>query len=162
MKTATRISILAVASLFLFSAMAWSHQKPAPDPCSLLSKAEIQTIVGTTVSDGKLNSANVSTGPVCEYKVGGMGVLNLFVRQGNAADSPDKMLAELKKRDVKTNEIKGIGDRSFTAEMGFGMLQLNTFKGSTYYIITLLIPGAPLEKESEVAQKLMQKVVGRN
>jgi len=42
-----------------------------------------------------------------------------------------------------------------------GMVQLNTFKGSAYVIITLLVPGANEAKSKEMAEKLMQKVLSK-
>jgi hypothetical protein len=56
-------------------------------------------------------------------------------------------------------EVKGIGDRAFFTSPGYGMVQLNTFKGSYYAIITLMVPGASPEKVKAAAEQLMKKAL---
>jgi hypothetical protein len=53
------------------------------------------------------------------------------------------------------------GTRSFYASPGYGMTQLNTFKGPTYIIITLLVPEATELAQKAAAEKLMRKVLSR-
>jgi len=52
------------------------------------------------------------------------------------------------------------GTRSFYASPGYGMTQLNTFKGPTI-IITLLVPDATELAQKAAAEKLMRKVLPR-
>ena len=132
------------------------------DPCSLLTKAEIQAAVGQDVQDGKLNTkANAAVGQPCDYVVGAFGAFSLLVRSIGPGDTADKTLAGLKKMNMKTADAPGLGDRSFFAFPGYGMLQLNTFKGGYNVIMTLLIPGASEENQKAAAAKLMQTVLTR-
>lgn len=157
-------SLIASAMVVLFLIPTVSAQQPKSatpqklDPCTLASKAEIQEVLGTNVSDLKLNVHNPT---LCECKVGSFGVLSFFVRQGDPQDKPENMAAELKKRNMPFTEVKGVGDRSFFVNQSMGMVQLNTYKGSVYVIITLLAPGSNEAKSKEMAEKLMQKVVSK-
>ena len=164
MKAPLRTVLSAVVASHLLAPTAFTQPKPAGaktvDPCALLVKAEIADVLGVKVSDAKLNSINAA-GPQCEFKLGDYGVLNVFVRHGNPNDKPDVMIAELQKRKITTAELTGVGDRSFYASPGYGMVQLNTFKGTAYLLITALVPGAPEAKVKAGIEKLMAKALTR-
>ena len=70
-------------------------------------------------------------------------------------------MAGLSKSKIKTEAAPGFGDRSFFAFPGYGMLQLNTFKGTHYVIMTLLVPGKTEDSQKAPAGKLMQKVLAK-
>ncbi len=147
-----RICLLAlIAGFFIPMTLAQT-----PGPCTLATQAEIKEALGTDIGEGKLNPSNQT---LCEYKIGAFGSLSFFVRQNNPNDSPDKMIPELTKRKMAVTDAPGVGDRSFFAAPGYGMVQLNSFKGKTYVLITLLVPGTPESKVREMAVKLMQKVL---
>jgi hypothetical protein len=160
MKFTMRVAIPALLILPLFIPMASAQQSKTKklEPCSLATKAEIQEALGMSVSDGKLNATNPT---LCDHKVGELGALSFFVRQNDPKDAPDKIVAELKKQNIQTTDLKGVGDRSFFSAPGYGMIQLQTFKGSTYIIITLLVPGTAEAKGKAMAEKLMQKIVSK-
>jgi hypothetical protein len=145
--------------LLLLSLPAAFGQGKVPDPCALINKADVKEASGKDVSDGKLTPN--SGGPICEFKVGDLGAFSLLVRQAGLGETPDKIVQELKKRKIDATEAPGIGDRSFFTSPGYGMIQLNTFKGSTYLIVTLLIPGTPEAAERTVAEKAMRKALSK-
>ena len=68
-------------------------------------------------------------------------------------------MAGLAKSGMKTADAPGIGDKSFFAFPGYGMLQLNTFKGTQYAIMTLLVPGLTEDAQKAPAEKLMKLVL---
>jgi len=130
------------------------------DPCSLLTKAEIQEALGKPVKDGKLNtSANAAVGFPCEYVVGDYGAFSILVKTIGPGETPDKILAGLAKPGMKTADAPGIGDKSFFAFPGYGMVQLNTFKGTQYAIMTILVPGLSEDAQKAPAEKLMKKIL---
>lgn len=159
-----RTSILAAAIVLsvVFATPAALAQQPGAagfgklDACTLVTKADIQEAVGASVADGKPNPAHPQ---MCDFKVGDYGMVSFFVRQPNSGETPDKAIAELKKRNIESADAKGIGDRSFFASMGYGMVQLNTYKGTTNVILTVFVPGAPEAKERAIAEKLMLKAL---
>ncbi len=129
------------------------------DPCSLLTKEEIQEALGKPVKDGKLNTkANPAVGIPCEYVVGDYGAFSILVKPLGPVETPDKIQSMLGKM-MKTSDAPGIGDKSFFAFPGYGMVQLNTFKGRTYVIMTLMVPGLSEDQHKAPAEKLMKKVL---
>jgi hypothetical protein len=153
----------AILALFLFAAVA-SAEQPTPagakklDPCTLVSKADVQQVVGQNVTGPTPNKSNAA---VCDFKVGDLGALGFAAQQQRPGETPDATMAALKKMNMPVTEAKGIGDRAFFASPGYGMTQLNAYKGSNYIIITLLIPGAPEAKQKAVAEALMLKALSK-
>jgi hypothetical protein len=153
----------AVLALFLFAAVASAGQ-PTPagakklDPCTLVSKADVQQAVGQNVDGPTPNKANAA---VCDFKVGDFGALGFAAQQQRPGETLDQTIAGLKKLNIPVAEAKGIGDRAFFASPGYGMTQLNAYKGPNYIIITLLIPGAAETKQKTIAEALMQKALSK-
>jgi len=132
------------------------------DSCTLLTKAEIQEAVGKPVKDGKPNTnANAAVGIPCEFGIDPYGTVSILAVAATPSNAPDQVAAGLKKMKIAVTEAPGIGDRSFFADMGYGMLQLNTWKGPHYLILTMMIPGATEDQQKTAAGKLMGKVLGR-
>jgi hypothetical protein len=132
------------------------------DSCTLLTKAEIQEAIGKPVKDGKPNpNANPAVGIPCEFGIDPYGAVSILAVEATASYSADKIMAGLKKMNIPVTDAPGIGDKSFFADMGYGMLQLNTWKGAHYLILTVMIPGATEAQQKAAAGKLMTKVLGR-
>ncbi|MBU0995162.1 MAG: hypothetical protein KJ737_21920 [Proteobacteria bacterium] len=132
------------------------------DTCALLTRAEIQAAVGQNAAEGKLNPhANPATGAPCEYMIGAGGVFSILAKAVKPEETPDRVMAEFKKRKIPVSEAPGIGDRSFFSSPGYGMVQLNTFKGSSYLIITMLVPGASEALQKTAAENLMRKALAK-
>jgi hypothetical protein len=152
-----RTVLMVVVAVFCFTGVAAAAGAQKIDPCTLLTKAEIQAAVGQNVGDGKLNAkANPAAGSPCEYVVGDYGAFSILAKTTGPGETADKTMTELKKMKIAVSEAPGIGDSSFFASPGYGMIQLNTFKGSNYLIITLLVPGASEAAEKTAAEKLMR------
>jgi hypothetical protein len=161
-------TLAAGIAIFVFSVTGAGARAATPgetkkvDPCSLLTKAEIQEILGKPVSDGKLNTkANAAVGLPCEFTVGDYGVVSILAVEATPLNAPDKVMAGLKKMNIQVTDAPGVGDRSFFADMGYGMLQLNTWKWANYLILTLSVPGATEAQQKAAAGKLMGKILPR-
>lgn len=74
-----------------------------------MSKADVQQAVGQNVADPKPNPNNAA---VCDYKTGDFGSVSFSVWQPRQGETPDKVMAELKKQKIPVAEAAGIGDRS--------------------------------------------------
>lgn len=156
----TRKVLMVMAAVICFVGMAAAQGAQKIDPCSLLTKAQIQAAVGQNVSDGKLNAnANPATGAPCQYVIGDYGAFSILVKAVGPGETADKTMAELNKMKMAVSDAPGIGDRSFFSSPGYGMLQLNTFKGSWYLIITMLVPGATDAAQKTAAEKLMREAL---
>lgn len=132
------------------------------DACTILTRAEIKAALGQPVGDGKPNTrANALGGLPCEFQVGTSGQFSLLIKGANATETPDRIMAELKKMKIAVTETPGLGDRAFYSSPGYGMVQLNAFKGNQYLIITLLVPGLSEAAQKAAAAKLMRTVLQR-
>ena len=152
-----RTILMVVALVFCFTGVAAAQGAQKIDACTLLTKAEIQAVIGQNVGDGKLNTkANPAVGLPCEYVIGSSGVFSILVKPVGPGETADKVMGELKKMKIAVSDAPGIGDRSFFSSPGYGMIQLNTFKGSKYLIITMLVPGAAEAAQKTSAEKLMR------
>jgi hypothetical protein len=154
--------LIVVAGVLLLIASTGFAQTGAKtiNPCALLTKAEVQQVLGKEVSDPKPDPKN-GAGSGCMFTVGGYGQLSLIARPARADEIPDMMVSEFKKHGVKAEEVKGVGDRAILTLPGFGMVQLNLFKGPTYVILTMMVPGVTEEKAKLLAQKLAEKALSR-
>ncbi len=156
----TQTLLLVVAIVFCFNGMASAQGGQKIDACTLLTKSEIQAVIGQNVGDGKLNTkANPAVGLPCEYVIGSSGAFSILVKAVGPGETADKVMGELKKMKIAVSDAPGIGDRSFFSSPGYGMVQLNTFKGPKYLIITMLVPGAPEGAQKTSAEKLMRKAL---
>lgn len=139
-----------------------SAAAPAPvqrDLCAILTVAEISEIIGKPVGEGKLDpNASPVMGQPCHYTVAEYGAFSLWIGSGQA-NPCDKTREELVNRNIKTTDAPGIGDCAFFADMGYGMLQLNAWKGPDYLIVTLMVPGASEDQQRGMADKLMKLVL---
>jgi hypothetical protein len=156
-----RTTLTAIVLFFIFTGLAPAQGTQQIDPCSLLTKAEIKEAIGQEVSDGKLNTkANQAVGSPCQYKVGDYGSFSILIKTAGPGENADKVSAELKKMNIAVSDAPaGIGDKSFFSSPGYGMVQLNTFKGTKYLIITMLVPGATEASQKAAAEKLMLKAL---
>ncbi len=131
----------------------------APGPCDLVTQAEMQAAVGSPVSAGAINKLNKA---VCDYKVGDSGSLvNVTLTPKSPADSAERTVAELKKRNISATVVAGIGDGAYASSPGFGMQQLGAYKGSSHVIVTALLTTAPEAKTKAAIQAVMRKALAK-
>jgi hypothetical protein len=83
----------------------------------------------------------------CENVVGDYEAFSILIKSVGPAETADKTMADLRKMKIAVSHTLGIGDRSFFSSPGYRMIQLNTFKGSHYLIITMMLPGVAEEAE---------------
>lgn len=156
--------ILSITLSFLgFIAAQTTALTPAPlDPCTMITKADIEKVTGQNVSDGKLTgSGNAAAGAPCQYMVGMGGVFSLVTKAAASGETAANVMGELTKRKIPVAKVSGLGDSSFYSSPGYGMVQLNTFKGPYYLIVTILIPGVPEATLKTKAADLMKIALGK-
>jgi hypothetical protein len=128
----------------------------------MLSKTEIETVTGQKPGEGKLaGNGNAAAGAPCQYMLGSGGVFNLVAKPAAPGETSPKVMGELKKRKIPVSDVSGVGDHSFFSSPGYGMVQLNTFKGPYYLIVTILIPGVPEATLKKEAVDLMKRALGK-
>ena len=152
--------VFAVISFVFFPASGFAAK--AVDPCALLTQAEIQAVLGETVKPGTAKiQANPQAGVDCTYVVGDFGSFNIVVKPRQAGETPEKVKAMFVKMKMKPVDLPNVGDSSFFTSPGFGMTQLQTFKGSRYILFTLLVPGLKEPAQQAAAAKLMRTLLSR-
>ena len=155
-----RTVLAGVMTVFCCGAMAAAGEQK--DACSLLTKAEIQAAIGQNVGDGALNpKANPAVGQPCQYVAGSYGAFSILKKTTGPGETADNTIAELNKRKIATADVAGLGDRSFFSSPGYGMIQLNTFQGSHYLVITIMVPGTTEAAQKSAAETLMRKALAR-
>jgi len=132
------------------------------DPCSLLTPAEIQAVLGEPVKAGTAKiQPNPLAGASCTYVVNDFGSFNVLVKPLQSGETPEQMKAMFAKMKMKPVDLPGVGDASFFTSPGFEMVQLHTFKAAKYILFTLMDPKRKEAAARPLAEKLMRVVVTR-
>ncbi len=156
-------TLLALTALILFVSFATGTAAEKPfAPCSLLTPAEIQAVVGKPVEKGtpKVHS-NPMAGSDCTYVVGGFGSLNILTKPLQRGETPAVFKAQFAKMKMTPVEAPDIGAEAFFTSPGFGMVQLHAFPAGRYALITLLVPGSEEKAVRPMAAKLMKTALTR-
>jgi len=152
--------MIVLASVSL--ATAASAVGKAFDPCSLLTPAEIQAVLGEPVKAGTAKvQANPLAGADCTYVVNDFGSFNVLVKPLQSGETPEKMKAMFAKMNMKPVDLPGVGDGAFFTSPGFEMVQLHAFKGSKYILFTLMDPKRKEAAARPLAEKLMKMLLPR-
>lgn len=147
---------------FIFLPAAGIAADKAVDPCSLLTQAEIQAALGKPVQAGKLNTGvNPAVGSNCNYIVADYGSFNVLLKPLGYSETPERVKAQFAKMKMNPVDLPNVGDSSFFTSPGYGMTQLQTFKGSKYILFTLMVPGAKETAQQAAAAKLMRTLLSR-
>jgi hypothetical protein len=133
-------------------------QSSKPNPCALLTRAEVQEAVGSDVSEGEIEPVNKS---VCHFKLATGSLVDILLTGKGPGDNAARTVAELNKRKISAAVTPGFGDSAYSANAGYGMQQLGVYKGSSHVIVTVLLLGAPEAKSKAVAQTVMRKALAR-
>ena len=157
-RTLSALTMIALISLPLASIAA----EKTVDPCSLLTLTEIQEALGKPVQAGTHKTHTTpAAGSDCTFVVADFGSFNILLKPLGYSETPERIKAEFAKMKMKPVDLPNVGDSSFFTSPGFGMTQLQTFKGSKYILFTLLVPGATEPVQQAAAAKLMRKLLPR-
>jgi hypothetical protein len=157
-----RFLLLLTVIAALFPATAAGAADKALVPCSLLTPAEIQAVLGEPVKTGKAKvQANPLAGADCTYVVNDFGSFNVLIKPRQAGESPERIKAMFAKMKMNPVDLPGVGDASFFTSPGFEMVQLHTFKGSKYILFTLMDPKRKEAAARPLAEKLMKMLLPR-
>ncbi len=134
----------------------------APTACTVVTKAELEQVLGRPVSGGAehLASAAQST---CDYASGDGEITIALVHSGDKLDADEEM-KELKKILPKgaVREASGIGVRAFFLDIPHAGAQLHVLRGEhDYLMISVLGLGGPAEVSSaavQIARKALDRL----
>ena len=130
-----------------------------PEACSVLSKEDVQNIVGEPVGDPE-KGPNFPKGTgvalsQCSYNsANGSKSMTLMLRISSAGDNnPGYAKQVIIDRGIKVEDVSGVGDVAFWSGM-----QLQAFKGKNIQVIVNVYG---FENEKEKAVQVVQKVIGK-
>lgn len=136
----TRRAILGLALLAALPAL-------AAEPCSLLTTAEVATVIGVPVGEAKRAAMPQ---PTCEYSARGGTVYVYRIADGRAGFQAGRQM-----QDAKAQAVAGVGDDAYWSP---GIRTLNVLSRDTYLMVQFIgIKGAGLD----MARALASRAVGR-
>ena len=156
---------LTVFSLLLLAAAGAAGQAKLPgqgaDACTVVSKAEIEQILGVKLADGVQNPSGQTPGVVstCSYKVSAAGFVTIAIRhrpikyEGTAA-------VDARKQGVEQGHIAGLGRDALLTEAS-GMWNLSIFRGDYDFISVSVIGVQSAAPASAAIEKLGRMVLDR-
>ena len=127
-----------------------TNTKPAEtvssiDPCSLLTKEEVGTVLGQEVSEAKVRS---SPKPNCQYSVG-EGSVTVFVFTDPSAAGGFQTGKTM--QDVHTEVVTGVGSEAYWSP---DIKTLNVLKGNIYFTVQFYgVSSGSKETMKALAQK---------
>lgn len=146
------------------------------DACSLLSKAEAESLLGEPVKDGQHgileNDGSGGTAVVsqCIYRSVAhfSKAVDLTARISPPQEKITASIETIRKTLKETasaepQNLSGVGDTAFWAPVGQGAyhsIQLNVFKGNSNYLI-ISVKGFPDDPSVEKAKTVAQKALSR-
>jgi len=115
------------------------------DPCSLLTKEEVGTVLGQEVSEAKVRS---SPKPNCQYSVG-QGSVTVFVFTDPSATGGFHTGKTM--QDVHTEVVTGVGNEAYWSP---DIKTLNVLKGNVYFTVQFYgVSSGSKETMKALAQK---------
>jgi hypothetical protein len=136
-------------------AVGWAQ---SVDPCTLLSRAEVEQVLGRPVAEPAPNPGNAA---ICDFGIGDDGAIGITTQDVRGDHTPERMMAEFEQRNIEVRETPGLGDRSFFARHPYGLTGLNTFKDKRCIILNVYMVGATQARQEAVAEELMRYAVAR-
>ena len=115
------------------------------DPCSLLTKEEVGTVLGQDVSEAKVRS---SPRPNCQYSVG-EGSVTVYVFTDPSAAGGFQTGKTM--QDVHTEVVTGVGNEAYWSP---DIKTLNVLKGNIYFTVQFYgVSSGSKETMKTLAQK---------
>jgi hypothetical protein len=163
-----RIAGLILSFMFLMMAAAAANAQGKPpgdgaDACTLISRAEIEEIMGIKLSDGEKTSNLQKKGilSTCDYSTAEGGQVSMLIRQTSVKYLPGSEKAEFEKTGMKLRYAQGLGDTAFFADMAGTGTGLNIFRGDHDFVLITAMGIGPLEKVSPNMVKLAHILLDR-
>jgi hypothetical protein len=130
----------------------------ALDPCTLLTRAEVEEVVGLPVAAPGPHPGNAA---ICHFDLGDEGALGITTQRLAGDHTAERMIAEFEARNIQVRDASGLGERSFFAGHGYGITGLNTCVQERCLIITLFLADEPESRQEALAEALMRKALPR-
>lgn len=137
------------------------------DACSLLTKAEVEAVLGDAIKEPKQGNYTPGTSDTaeianCDYRVEGRALQSVALmarispEPDNTPEAINSVRESFKRMGSAPVEVKGVGDVAI-----WGRNMLNVFKGENRSFIVTVIGAKDEAAAMEQAKTLALKVLGR-
>jgi len=145
--------IFAACLAFVFGATCVTHAAP-PDPCSLLTQAEVSAALTVNVAPGKASAGKICRWAPTGARAGGPALV-LTMQDAKTFDFA-------KKPSTSANLVKtpaGVGDDAVFNTMGVVTATLTVRKGDAYFEVHVY--GFPLDQTKNMEMTVAKEVVAK-
>ena len=162
-----KLAYLAVFALLLLLAVNAAEQAKPPgqgaDACAVVSRAEIEQVLGVKLTDGVKNPALQTPGVVstCDYKTSGGGRVTIAIRR-RPIKYEGTATVDAKKQGVQQGHIAGLGRDALLTEASAGetsIENLSIFRGDYDFISITFMGSSPVKPISAALEKLGRMVL---
>ena len=148
------------AALIAGVALGHAGEPLEPNPCSLLSSAEIGAATGVAVTEGTIAIHNGST-TSCSFARRGGGRIAVFIRRPGAAWAADQV--DRMRRGVglgSYREVGAVGERAFLLDRNAAGAVLCVFQHPYYLQLSIVGAGDPPQRPA-ILEKLARTALRR-
>ena len=151
-----RVSLVRVAGLTSILVLGrGSLLAAAPEPCSLLTAAQVSTALGATAGEGK-----AVTPKVCQWAAPGKNGSSQKVGL-TISDAHPFAMAKMPLNDSRITKtaVSGVGDEAVYGTTAGQAASITVKKGDSYFSVSLM--GVPMSNAQAVATQLAKDVLAR-
>jgi len=158
---------LAVFALLLPAAVNAAEQSKPPgqgaDACAVVSRAEIEQVLGVKLMDGVKNPTQQTPGVVstCDYKTSSGGRVTIVIRR-RPIKYQGTTTVDAGKQGVQQGHIAGLGRDALLTEGSAGEISienLSIFRGDYDFITITFMGSSPVKPISAAIEKLGRMVL---
>lgn len=131
-----------------------------PSACSLVTRAEIEQAIGTTIGNGVTHEAGEAD--VCAYANSKGNKVNIFVSRSQNKRDFSALVGQAKEAlpNAKVREFQGLGERALLVEDPNGPTILSVYRGGDALVVSVYgIPNGP--KAEAAVEKIARKAYKR-
>jgi hypothetical protein len=153
-------------SMMLVAADALAQSRPpgnGADACTLVSRAEIEEVMGIKFNAGEKASNLQKKGilSTCDYSTAEGGQFSILIRQTTVKYVPGSEKAEVERSGMKLRYTQGLGSTAFFADMADMGTGLKIFRGDYDFIQITVMGVGSSEKISPNVEKLARILLDR-
>ena len=147
----TSVGVLATSAAVTLLASSSAFAASAPNPCKLVTAADVKTALGSAVGKSQLLPAGLYQS--CIYSATPSKRLVVLVRQLSKSD----FTRSAKANPGPVTAVSGIGGAAYSVGGGASLL---VWKNGTEASFSIFGAGAPLRAEERLAKKVVAKLGG--
>lgn len=159
--------IVTIAFFISAAAQPYAQQIQSPgngvDACTLISKAEIETIMGASLGDGKQPPSLQKQGSMssCDFAISEGGQISIVLQKTKEKYVTGSEKARFEKAGMTFRYTQGLGDVAFFIDMSSLGTGLMAFRGDYDSFLITAMNSGPKEKVEPKLEKLARLLLER-